>query len=329
MKKKCTKCGKTKKLSEFIKDRNRKDNLRSECSECSKDYIRSGGNRFDRFVTIERRKRKELFQKGLKKCSKCKKIKDIFEYSKNKINNYGLQSACIKCQNKLSIIRLRKKGIGFKKLKIIELLKNNKKRCPECKRIKNISGFHINKDNKCGLASSCKVCISKYNKKRWKIYYKKNKKMLIKAKLLWRKNNPEKNREIEKRYTRKRMKNDPRFKLVCQLRSRLYQAIKNNKKSKRTFELVGCELDYLMFHLQRQFKKGMTWDNNSFEGWHTDHIIACSRFDLSKPKEQEKCFHWTNLRPLWAKENMSKGDNLPKNLKLRRWTDKGWIFKWK
>jgi hypothetical protein len=78
--------------------------------------------------------------------------------------------------------------------------------------------------------------------------------------------------------------------------------------------LIGCEIDYLMYHLQHKFKKGMTWDNhgsgNNGKGmkeWHIDHIKPCSSFDLSKPEEQQKCFHYTNLQPLWVKENWKKG----------------------
>ena len=50
----------------------------------------------------------------------------------------------------------------------------------------------------------------------------------------------------------------------------------------------------------------MTWENHTTHGWHIDHVKPCAVFDLSKPEEQKKCFHYTNLQPLWAKENLSK-----------------------
>jgi len=51
----------------------------------------------------------------------------------------------------------------------------------------------------------------------------------------------------------------------------------------------------------------MSWNNYTYIGWHVDHIKPCCQFDLSKPEEQAKCFHYTNLQPLWAEENLTKG----------------------
>jgi len=90
------------------------------------------------------------------------------------------------------------------------------------------------------------------------------------------------------------------------MKDRIKQAIKQNSKNSSTMILLGCSVDYLMYHLQEQFKKGMSWDNYGFYGWHIDHIIACYEFDLSKKREQKKCFHYTNLQPLWAKEHRIK-----------------------
>jgi len=71
-------------------------------------------------------------------------------------------------------------------------------------------------------------------------------------------------------------------------------------------KLVGCSIDQLKQHIEKQFKKGMSWDNWGIYGWHIDHIKPCASFDLTKESEQKKCFHYTNLQPLWAKENLKK-----------------------
>ena len=73
-----------------------------------------------------------------------------------------------------------------------------------------------------------------------------------------------------------------------------------------TFYYRGYSIEELMIHLEALFTVGMTWDNYGYRGWHIDHIIPCSRFDLSLDSEQIKCFHYTNLQPLWMFENISK-----------------------
>jgi hypothetical protein len=71
---------------------------------------------------------------------------------------------------------------------------------------------------------------------------------------------------------------------------------------------MGADIETVKKHLESLFKKGMSWENHGNEGWHIDHIIPCAAFDLTDPKQQKKCFHYTNLQPLWAKDNLSKGD---------------------
>ena len=82
-------------------------------------------------------------------------------------------------------------------------------------------------------------------------------------------------------------------------------AIKNDIKYFKTTNLIGCTVEQLKQHLESHFKVGMFWSN--YGKWHIDHIKPCASFDLSKESEQKKCFHYTNLQPLWAKENREKG----------------------
>ena len=56
----------------------------------------------------------------------------------------------------------------------------------------------------------------------------------------------------------------------------------------------------------------MSWENHGT--WHIDHRVPCAKFDLTKKEEQEKCFHYTNLQPLWAKDNLSKGNKYDEKL---------------
>ena len=70
---------------------------------------------------------------------------------------------------------------------------------------------------------------------------------------------------------------------------------------------MGVDIPVLKKHIESLWEEGMTWDNWSRTGWHIDHIIPLSSFDLSKIEEQRIAFHYTNLQPLWAKDNLSKG----------------------
>lgn len=113
-------------------------------------------------------------------------------------------------------------------------------------------------------------------------------------------------------YSVNKLKTDKAFKLLCNLRNRIKMALrlKNGKKAFSTIELIGCSISDLKQHLESKFQTGMTWDNHGTYGWHIDHIIPCSSFDLTDPEQQKKCFHYTNLQPLWAKDNLYKSDKL-------------------
>jgi len=137
----------------------------------------------------------------------------------------------------------------------------------------------------------------------------------------WRKRKGEEYRE----WNRKRMivwnkENYPRIyeirrsrpyeKLAASIRTRIQGAVKMGYKSASTEKLLGCRPKELRNHLQKQFQDGMTWENYGFYGWHIDHKIPLANFNLIKEEEQKKAFHYTNLQPLWAKENIRKGAKL-------------------
>lgn len=109
-------------------------------------------------------------------------------------------------------------------------------------------------------------------------------------------------------YQRGRCRTDPEFRLKKNLRCRLWHALKGQgaTKDSTTMKLTGCSVDALTSHLESQFTEGMTWEN--YGEWHVDHIRPCASFDLTIDKEQKICFNYSNLQPLWAKDNLSKSD---------------------
>jgi len=144
-----------------------------------------------------------------------------------------------------------------------------------------------------------------YVKAKKKAYKLKNKERIRKQSCEYAKR-PEV-RERVRLQIRQKLKNNPLFILKSRLRTRFYQYVKRGlaKKQVKTSELIGCDWKYLKNHLQRRFKKGMSWQN--FGEWHIDHIKPMAHFNLLDVKEQYKCCNYKNLKPMWATDNLSKG----------------------
>jgi len=108
-------------------------------------------------------------------------------------------------------------------------------------------------------------------------------------------------------YKQKRMIQSLQERLAKNLRTRIWWALKAKKRNK-TKELIGCSIEFLMGYLASKFTAKMSWDN--YGQWHIDHIKPCSSFDLTIFKQQKICFNYKNLQPLWAFDNLSKGNKL-------------------
>ena len=224
------------------------------------------------------------------------------------------------------------------------------KTCSKCKEELPATNefFHKDKSRKDNLASRCRKCISKYNKekiennselrrkkiesdKRWnkenpekvkeyqKKYYQENKESFKEKAKKWKEANPERekenskkwkeeNKEIIKEYQKERRKNNPMVRFIQNLRartSRIYKQ-KDFRKNNKTIELLGCSPEELRNYLRSLYQPGMTEDN--YGEWHIDHIIPLSS---AKSKEElDELAHYTNLQPLWAEDNLRKGDSI-------------------
>ena len=149
--------------------------------------------------------------------------------------------------------------------------------CSKCKEEKELSEFNKSKKGKNGLRSYCKNCQKEY-------------------------------RENNKEYQKNRMQIDTLFKLRCIIRSLISTSIKNKGYTKRsqTYNILGCTYEEFKIHLENQFTKGMSWENQG--EWHLDHIYPVS---LAKDEEElYKLNHYTNFQPLWAEDNIRKGNNI-------------------
>jgi hypothetical protein len=115
---------------------------------------------------------------------------------------------------------------------------------------------------------------------------------------------PETREQNNKRH-RERLATDPNYKLSIYLRSRLYSAIRGNYKAGSAVRDLGCSIAELKLHLEAQFTEGMSWGNHG--EWHIDHVRPLASFDLTDREQFLAAVNWSNLQPLWAKDNLSKG----------------------
>lgn len=125
----------------------------------------------------------------------------------------------------------------------------------------------------------------------------------------YQRNYKRKNRkELNAKYLHK-LKTDPKTKLRHTLRGRFRKLIKGYHKQNSVLAYIGCDIDFLKEYLSSKFKNGMTWENHGTV-WHIDHIIPCVSFDFNCEEDLKKCWHYTNLQPLYALENLIKGDKI-------------------
>lgn len=120
--------------------------------------------------------------------------------------------------------------------------------------------------------------------------------------------NPEKRRAMWRRQGLRRY-STPHGKLMVNARNRLRSvfALLGMKKPVSTLKLTGCNWSQLKTHIESQFKAGMSWENYGIHGWHVDHKKPIASFDLTDESQLRECFHFSNLQPLWAIENLKKG----------------------
>ncbi len=193
--------------------------------------------------------------------------------------------------------------------------------CTKCGRMlpRTADYFYCFAGNKDGLRTHCKDCHNAATKQ----YIEANNDNIKKyRKLYWQRNKTDRSREFKKYYennkaeisktrsiyTRKRLKKDAWFRALHKLRCRVYYAIRNEYSSaaRKSTELLGCDFPTLKAHIISLFLPGMTWEKVLSGEIHLDHKIPCSKFDLTITEQQKACFHYTNIQPLWAADNLSK-----------------------
>ena len=200
-------------------------------------------------------------------------------------------------------------------------MEKEEKKCRECGKTKSLEEYYKHKRGKYGRRARCKLCVKAYNKA-----YRESEagKAYMKAY-----EQTEKRKAYTKAYRKNRRQTDPVYKLHKNLSSGFCNWIKGNQKTCRTEQYVGCTYQELLDHLESQFDEGMSWENHGVgdNKWQIDHFKAQSRFDPTIEEEAFKCWHYTNLQPMWSSENISWKDKPKPGDENRIWMGRkiGWV----
>jgi len=202
--------------------------------------------------------------------------------------------------------------------------------CNKCQIWKDATNFAKEKNCKSGLYSICSSCKKEYrikNKQKIKEWHAKNyinnKEEIYQNHVKYRLNNKEKVKQLNKKSRNKpeniikkreyknqyyhKCKKDLLYNMQIRLRNRLRAAFnaKNWRKNNNFNSIIGCSKKELKQYIESKFQSGMNWNNRNL--WHLDHIIPVSKAQTIQ--ELEILFHYTNLQPLWAEDNIKKSDS--------------------
>lgn len=278
----------------------------------------------------------------MKQCSKCLEYKSLDNFADCKKTADGKQWNCRDCkslykkQHKEHIAKQQKEYrkqhaeelLAKRKLYIAKNIEhiqehnrqyrlNNKERLSQQQKERRENNPERDREisRKSKLKHRDKILIAQKEyrqKNKEKIKEYQNKPEAIARRQANRLKNKEKINTKKRNLEKLKRSTDPSYKLITNQRTRIRGVLKKYKTDK-TLDLLGCSAQFLRAYLESKFLEGMTWDNYGKHGWHVDHITPCSSFDLTDIKQQKICFHYTNLQPLWAIDNLKKSNKISLN----------------
>lgn len=246
----------------------------------------------------------------MKKCSKCNILLALSCFSKLSRATDGLNYTCKVCckiardsrdPDGSLMRRYQQQYYLLNKQRVLERSAVWKRDNREQKKLSDKRWLASNKDHK-----------SEKNR----AWYEANKtKVLSKAKE-YRDSNREHRRQVNSNWLKRNKQRRREYlsninnRLAHNLRSRVNCMIRGRIKIGSAVQDIGCSIEELKIHLESKFVPGMTWENYGLKGWHIDHIVPLSSFDLTDVDQLKKAYHYTNLQPLWAEDNLSKGNKV-------------------
>jgi hypothetical protein len=251
-----------------------------------------------------------------KVCSKCRKEKSIDQFARHKYSKDGHKSYCKECG---CLATKKYKANNSEKVKQAQktYYENNK----ECVIEKSKAWARANKKHRKEYLKNYHAQHRESNNARSKAWREDNHSRFIERLKNWYNQNKEYCLEYARsnkgqisaraleRYHNK-YKFDTNYRINSLMATVIRRSIKNQKLGQHWESLVGYTLKELMKHIENQFQPGMTWENHG--EWHIDHIYPKSKFNFSSPEDMEfkQCWGLNNLQPLWATDNLRKGNRV-------------------
>jgi len=224
-----------------------------------------------------------------KRCGCCGETKPLTEFSRSKSANDGHQGRCKGCQKKA---QEKYRATNLEKIRERDRITHRQKRAENPELIRSQDRARYAKTPE------------KFRKRGRDSYHSHPEKMRARQRE-WTRNN----KWYVLKSGRERREN-PSFAIGQSMRGIINTAIKKNYRGSRAPELLGCSLKSYREYIESLWKPGMSWDNWGVYGWHIDHIIPTSFFDLTENNQVIECFNYKNTQPLWAFDNMSKSNKI-------------------
>lgn len=156
-----------------------------------------------------------------------------------------------------------------------------------------------------------------YAKKQWESLDPSQKKKKVAAMTAYNRRNAAGRRLWFRQYSKRRRKEDVQYRLRCSISHRIREAMRRHAaggavRHSTAMQLLGCTVAELQHHLESHFLPGMSWENwgTGAGKWHIDHVFPLVAADMTQPEHVRAVCHYTNLRPLWETDNLSKSGSV-------------------
>lgn len=255
----------------------------------------------------------------MKKCTRCGIIRPHADFHRRTASKDGLDFRCKPCKSAIKAADYRKSADKVK-ARVAEYRRQNPEKVsaakkaayrkkPEYYRKKHREYYEENRGRALEYSAEYRAKNIERIQQRDQAYKEENRERLNALQRRYQRVNKDRLNKYQRRYRKERMRSDPVYALEQTCRRRLLIAFAKAGFSKKspTKEMLGCNFEELKAHLESQFRDGMTWGNRG--EWHIDHIIPLA--SAKTEAELLRLFHYTNLQPLWAEENLAKGAKMP------------------